>query len=269
MSMRTPTWLLALLALLLALSAAAWQAQPDGLLRVAFLATPGDAVLLIAPNGAAILIDGGSDPALLAIELGRRLPFWRRTLDAVVLTRADSDRLPGQLAALNRYHAALALAPGGTIRGAAHHRWHELLGAAATPLLEATPGKRLLVGGLTLVVLAVPASKEEGLVLRVEAPGTTLLLAPRLQATQEALLLRTAAVDLAYLPWQRVASDGLLARLRPRAIVYADAFAADEPAVLSYRERAWGGAALYHEKIDGTVELLADRHHHWITTAPP
>src|SRR5262245_30356405 len=87
----------------LALLFLAWHSWPDGRLRVIFLETKGDAVLIQAPNGSFVLIDGGADSAALAAALGRNMPFWRRTLAAVVLTNTNHMHLPGQVAALERY----------------------------------------------------------------------------------------------------------------------------------------------------------------------
>src|SRR5262245_20194985 len=96
--------------LALALALLAWRSWPSHQLRVIFLETKGDAALIQTPAGGYVLIDGGGDPAALAAALGRQLPFWRRTLDLVVLTSADGAHLPGQVAALARYHAGLAIA---------------------------------------------------------------------------------------------------------------------------------------------------------------
>src|SRR5215211_1961837 len=86
----------------LALVFLAWRSWPDGKLRVIFLETKGDAALIQAPNGSFVLIDGGADPAALAAALGRNMPFWHRTLAAVVLTSTENRYLPGQVAALER-----------------------------------------------------------------------------------------------------------------------------------------------------------------------
>src|SRR6185503_19127785 len=118
----------------------AWRARPDGRLHVIFLATKGDAALIQTPSGGYVLVDGGSDPAALTAALGRRLPFWRRTLDAVVLTASDGAHLPGQVAALARYRAGIALAPPAAKRSATLDEWLRLLGEQRTPVRAARAG---------------------------------------------------------------------------------------------------------------------------------
>jgi competence protein ComEC len=54
----------------------------------------GQAVLLRGPHGA-VLIDGGPSPEKLRDELGRSLPPWQRTLDAIVITAPGLGHVGG------------------------------------------------------------------------------------------------------------------------------------------------------------------------------
>src|SRR5262245_4385633 len=119
--------ILQVLIIVAALALLAWRARPDGRLHVIFLETKGDAVLIETPDGRYVLLDGGGDPAALAAALGRRLPFWRRTLDLAILTLPDGKRLPGQIAALARYRVAMTIAPPVAKRGALVREWLRLL----------------------------------------------------------------------------------------------------------------------------------------------
>ena len=125
---------------LLLLLGAAWLQRPDGRLHVTLLPTPGDAILIETPGGRFALIDGGRDPAMLALLLGRELPFWRRDLLATVLTGADVQRLPGQVAAVARYRAGLALAPAELPRGGTAGEWRRLISAARARRPRCAPG---------------------------------------------------------------------------------------------------------------------------------
>lgn len=81
-------------------------AQKDGLLRVYMLNVgQGDAILIEAPNGNQILIDGGPDGKVLG-ELSRVMPFYDRTLDAVMLTHGDADHVSGLVDVLERYEVS-------------------------------------------------------------------------------------------------------------------------------------------------------------------
>lgn len=251
-----------------ALVVLAWRAQPDGRLHVTFLATKGDAALIQTPAGGYVLIDGGSDPAALAAALGRRLPFWRRTLDAVVLTLPDDAHLPGQVAALGRYQVGIALAPATTGRGAALDEWRRLLDERHTPVHAARAGDRLDLAGAALRVLAIGDGDEAGLVLRLDYGATSVVFDHAGGVADEAALaagVPRPATLLAF-PWQRDPHSPLATVLRPRALVFTDGQQADRPVEQTFTERSVGGAALFHERLDGAIEWISDGSRAWIVT---
>ena len=256
----------AILALVLALLA--WRAWPSHQLRVIFLETKGDAVLIQTPAGGYVLIDGGSDPAALSAALGRQLPFWQRTLDVVVLTAADGAHLPGQVAALARYRADLVLAPAIAKRNPLIDEWRRLLAEQHATLRSARVGQRLNIGGATLRVLAVGAGDESGLIVRLDYGATSVVFDHSGgEADQEALTaagLRPA--NLLVFPWQRDAHNDFVTALRPRAIVLTDGQEADKPIEQTFVERAIGGAALYHERLNGAITWISDGKRAWVET---
>ncbi|NLE99677.1 MAG: DUF4131 domain-containing protein, partial [Anaerolineales bacterium] len=69
-------------AVLLVMGMTAWRTLPDGLLHVTVLDIgQGDAIFIRTPTGSQVLIDGGPDASLVLSRLGRRIPFWDRTID--------------------------------------------------------------------------------------------------------------------------------------------------------------------------------------------
>jgi beta-lactamase superfamily II metal-dependent hydrolase len=257
---------LALLAAILLVLA--WRARPDGRLHVIFLETKGDAVLIQTPAGGYVLLDGGGDPAALTAALGRRMPFWRRGLDMVVLTSTDSKHLPGQVAALARYRAGLALAPPAARRSATLDEWLRLLDEQGAAIRTARAGQRLDLGGMVLRVLATGDGDESGLLLRLDY-GATSVVFDQIggEADEEALAASAPprATLLAF-PWQRDPHADVVRALRPQALVFTDGQSADKPAELTFVERAIGGAALYHEQLDGAIEWVSDGQRAWVVT---
>jgi beta-lactamase superfamily II metal-dependent hydrolase len=255
------------LALLVAvLLALAWRARPDGRLHVIFLETKGDAVLIQTPAGGYVLIDGGADPAALTAALGRRLPFWRRALDAVVLTSPTSMHLPGQVAALARYRAGLALAPPTARRSATLDEWLRLLDEQGAAIRTARAGQRLDLGGATLRVLATGDGDESGLLLRLDYGANSVVFDHNGgEADEEALIASgpPRATLLAF-PWQRDPHADVVQALRPQALVFTDGQSADRPVELTFVERAIGGASLYHEQLDGAIEWISDGRRTWV-----
>jgi beta-lactamase superfamily II metal-dependent hydrolase len=254
--------------LALALVVLAWRAWPRHELRVIFLETKGDAALIQTPAGGYVLIDGGSDPAALSAALGRQLPFWRRSLDLVVLTSADGAHLPGQVAALARYRAGLAIAPVIAKRSALIDEWRRLLAEQHTNLRSARAGQQLDLGGARLGVLASGDGDKGGLVLRLDYGATSVFFdhsgSPAEEQALAAAGLRPAS--LLVFPWQRDAHTAFAGALRPRALVLTDGQPADTPIEQTFVERAIGGAALYHERLDGTITWISDGRRAWIET---
>ncbi|MBK9710799.1 MAG: hypothetical protein IPO81_05590 [Kouleothrix sp.] len=252
----------------LALALLAWRSWPDGRLRVVFLETKGDAVLVQTPAGGYVLIDGGADPAALTAALGRRLPFWQRTLDAVVLTSADSAHLPGQVAALARYRTRLAIAPPTVPRAALPDEWRRLISEQRATIHAVQAGERIDLGGATLRVLAAGDSGEAGMVLRLDYGATSVVFDQSGgEADEERLASRAARpASLLAFPWQRDPHTPLVVALRPRAMVLTDGRQADKPAEQTFLERTIGGTALYHERLDGAISWVSDGTRAWVET---
>jgi len=255
----------------LALVVLAWRSWPDGKLRVMFLETKGDAVLIQAPNGSFVLIDGGADPAALVAALGRHMPFWRRTLAAVVLTNTDHSHLPGQVAALERYYADVAIASAAREHGPTLDQWRRLLAEQHTPIHIARPGERLNLGEASLHVLAAGDGDESGALLRLDYRATSVVFDHSAGAAEEAALANSARrpVDLLAFPWERDPHTPAIQALRPRALVLTDGQQADRPAEQTFVERAIGGAQLYHERLDGMITWVSDGARAWVETERP
>lgn len=254
--------------LVLVLALLAWRAWPVHQLRVIFLETKGDAALIQTPSGGYVLIDGGSDPAALSASLGRQLPFWQRALDLVVLTSADGAHLPGQVAALARYRAGLALAPAINKRNPLIDEWRRLLAEQHTPIRSARAGQRLDIGGATLRVLSAGDGDEGGLVLRLDYGATSVVFDHSGgEADQETLAAAgLRPTNLLVFPWQRDAHNPFVTALRPHAMVLTDGQQTDKPIEQTFVERAIGGAALYHERLDGAITWISDGKRAWVET---
>lgn len=86
----------------------------NNILRVSFLDVgQGDAILIESPIGNQLLIDGGPDKSILS-ALGRNMPFYDRSIDAVLISHPDLDHIGGIPEVLKKYKVGEYLSSGAT-----------------------------------------------------------------------------------------------------------------------------------------------------------
>lgn len=237
----------------------------------------GDAIFVRTPGQRTILIDGGANPAALLGQLGRRLGIVERSLSIVVLTRADSERLPAMAAALERYSTALAVAPPEGSTAAIYQRWR----AAAEPrLLVAGSAMGIDVEpGLSVDLLPTPPlsgtsrsteTPQRTLMVRIAYGEVAFLVAPSL--TPEVARASMAngeslAADVLLVPRHAVAGSldrELLAAVGPSfALVSASARsrAGPSPETLDLLQ----GIPTFRTDLHGTVEVKTDGKRLWVS----
>jgi competence protein ComEC len=98
--------LVVLLIVVLVIWAALWRGASQ-VLTVSFLDIgQGDAILVQAPGGRQVLIDGGPADGGILRRLGEVLPWYDRSIDVVIPTHPDADHIAGLLPVLKRYEVA-------------------------------------------------------------------------------------------------------------------------------------------------------------------
>ncbi len=179
-------------------AAVAWCAvssRPDGQLHVWFLDVgQGDAILIQAPDGRQILVDGGPSPSALLDQLGEVLPFWDHSLDLVVLTHPDADHVSGLLTLFERYTVTTVLdSVASTDKAAAP--WLSAVDGARAARQPAVKGVRVVVGPAVMTVLGPPVSdallqgNDRSVVLRLDFGQSSLLLTGDAEAAAEQAML--------------------------------------------------------------------------------
>jgi competence protein ComEC len=189
-------------AILLILAFSVWRSLPDGKLHVTFLDVgQGDAIFIQTPSGRQILIDGGpSDTALLS-QLGRRMPFWDRSIDLVLLTHPESDHVAGLIAVLERYRVDAVVFREMALDSATYERWLEVVADEGATVYEGKAGLHLtLDGGLEMVVLHPGSQLEEdannnSVVTRLTYDRVSLLLPGDIEAEVEGELVAAGAIQ--------------------------------------------------------------------------
>ncbi len=264
----------------LALAAAvAWLALrglPDDQLHVYFLDVgQGDAILIQAPDGRQILVDGGPSPTALLNELGAVLPFWDHSLDLVVLTHPDGDHLTGLIPLIERYRVGQVLDTALSDTAPAAEAWRAVLARDHVPRTFAVRGMRFSLGQVQLTVLhpgpqplrgTAADDNNNAIVLRLDYGQTSLLLTGDAESEAEADMLRAGLplqadlIKIGHHGSQSATSAPFLAAVRPHvAIIPVGAenrFGHPHPAVLA--RLAAVQAAVFRTDQHGRIEVVSD-----------
>ena len=269
---RVPRPLLVALGSAAALALAALWLHSDGALHLTVLDVgQGDALLIRTPAGHHLLIDGGPSGTAVANALGRRLPFWDKSLDLVVLTHAHDDHLVGLLDVVQTHRVRQVLqGPAPPNPSPVYRRWAELLQSLAVPAVEARSGQVVALGDdARLEVLHVgeardgseDALNDTSVVLRLISGTTTVyLLGDAGPAAQRWLLAQGRLTAGSVLKVPHHGAEGSLDEGFVRAL-------APQAALLSVGQSNLFGhpslntlallrpAEIYRTDLDGTIEV--------------
>lgn len=84
----------------------------------------GDAIFIEMPNGNQILIDGGPNKKILS-ELAKIMPFYDKTINAIILTHPHEDHLNGLIDVLKNYKVGAVLESGNRSETAAYNEFEK------------------------------------------------------------------------------------------------------------------------------------------------
>lgn len=208
-----------------------WRLQPDGHLHVYFLDVgQGDSAFLISPSGKQIVIDGGPDLSTLE-EVGKKMPFFDRSIDLLVLTHPNTDHMVALPSLLRRYHIRTILVTGIPFKLA---RYEELLSAieeAHPDVLFADPAKDLDLGdGLVLDIVWPPTDaalrkwkdiNDASIVLRALYADQSILFTGDIEESAEEEILASGAdvsstvLKVAHHGSKTSSSTGFLLEVKP------------------------------------------------------
>jgi competence protein ComEC len=280
------------LALLASLGASVPALAESGVAHLDFLdvGPGGAAILLREPGGFTALIDGGPDGPALQSALAARLPFWRRSLDLVILTDPRAGVARGLEDAAAHFHIAYAVDAGMAHPSQEYLAYLDAMRRAGATRQQARADAAIhLASGATLTALAPPQTlypphesdtpASDDLILRLDTPGLSALFLgaadsyaldalagsgePLAADVVELALPRGAALDLSG------PLGAVLAAAHPRVIIICDSPAPalkGSPAVLAgmgpsdEQAAAALGASVYRISADGAIALSGGSH---------
>ena len=147
----------------------------DGQLHMTFLEVgSADAILIQTPEGRNLLINGGESASELSDELGRRLPFFSRKLDWLIVASTQENQLAALPRVLERYPPDNVLWSGNVQASFPAQTLDKFFAARQIPVSRAEVGQRLGLGDQAWV--EVQAAGPRGSVLLIEYKNFRALL---------------------------------------------------------------------------------------------
>ncbi|MBL8063442.1 MAG: ComEC/Rec2 family competence protein [Anaerolineales bacterium] len=258
--------LTALLALTFVCMMIFWNAASksgDGQFHVTFLdAGSADAVLIQTPEGRNILINGGSSTADLSNELGRRLPFFTRKLDWLIIASPEEDQVAALPRIVERYVPENVLWSGNIQASFSARLLDEYFAQNEIPVTRAEGGQRLELGGGAFI--EVQSAGPRGSVLLIEYGSFRALLPIGVsEGTFESLEFGNAIgkVDVLLLAESGYAPSNppdIVENLNPQVVILS--VAAGDPDGLPEQEvlDSLGGYALLRTDRNGWIDIITD-----------
>ena len=268
-------------ALIVVLAVISFGSRPDGRLHMTVLDIgQGDAILVEAPSGTTMLVDGGPDPELTLRRLGANMPFFARRIDLMVLSHPHQDHIAGLVEALDRFEVGTLVHAGIAFENPAYDRL--LADAGAERGLTATlarGGSTLALDPATSVDVLYPTAADasaplpEGdinngsVVLVVHHGGFAALLTGDAEAPVEAILVSRGllpVVDVLKVGHHGSTSSttpGLLDAVRPTAAIISagadNEYGHPAPETLAALA-AHPETAIFRTDRDGDIEVVTD-----------
>jgi competence protein ComEC len=194
-------WIIPPLLIFSALTSIAAVTLPDKSLRVNFLDVGEGNSVLIQNQYQNVLIIGNSDAQGLCLELGKRLPFWEKSIDLIIPTDFQSDHLYGLYEVIDRYKVENILFPSVYSSQFAQGELMQLIKDRNIAYVCAQSRQNLgLKNGVTLNVLypyyeeATLNSEQNTPVIRLSYGSKSILLAAGITSSVETRLLRQRSV---------------------------------------------------------------------------
>jgi competence protein ComEC len=281
----SPKWLVLPLLVVAILVWSVALTMPDGKLHVSFLDVgQGDAILIQTPNGQDILIDGGPDPQKINLELGKKLPFWDKTVDLVVSTQPQADHITGLVEVLQRYKVKQVLEPGVSYNSSIYQEWCNLIEEKQIKYDNASAGQEIALGsGVKIDVLNPPASLWEGTSDDVDNNGVVLRLSwgkvsflftadireeVEFELIEQRANLKSTVLKVAHHGSKTSTTSQFLVAVDPEVAVISvgtdNPFGHPNPEVMEKLIDRLGEDNVYRTDEDGTIEFITDGQRLWV-----
>ncbi|MFH1640225.1 MAG: DNA internalization-related competence protein ComEC/Rec2 [Chloroflexota bacterium] len=251
--------------------------MPDDKLHVSFLDVGQGDAILIRQGSWQVLVDGGPDPQEIAGALGRKMPFWDRDIEMMVLTHPDADHLIGLLEVIKRYRVGLLLSPDVGSDSDVYQEWQRLLGEKNIKCLSAQEGQQVNLDGTLIEVLNPLINSDvrdtDCAVLRVSRGRISFLLTADITSEEELELVMTRAnirstvLKVAHHGSAYSSSRKFLAVVDPVVAVISvgeNEYEHPTDEAIDRLKNEVGAENIYRTDADGTIEFMTDGERLWV-----
>jgi competence protein ComEC len=259
---------------------------PDGKLHVSFLNVGEGDAILIEKGNTQILVDGGPDSRATGVELSKKMPFWDRTIDMVILTHPHQDHLAGLVTVVQNYRVEKVMYADTDYVSPLYDEWLGLIREKDIEVLDALAGMQIDMGdGVFIQVLGPPAPPYSGtasdadnnsIVLRLCCGESSFLLCGDIMRQAELdLVFSRAELASTVLKVPHHGSDTsttpeFLAVVNPQLAVISvgsdNKFGHPDEEVMDRLGQQVGLDNIYRTDIDGTIEFITDGSRLWVDT---
>jgi len=244
------------------------------------------AILVQTPNRQDILIDGGPSPQAISLELGKKLSFWDRTIDLVVLTQPQADHITGLVEVLQYYKVKQVIEPRIAYSSAIYQQWLKLVEDKKIEYKIAHDGQEIDLGdGIKIEVLHPPSPllqgtsddiDNNGIVLRLSWNKVSFLFTADIGKEAEWYLiaqranLKSTVLKVAHHGSRTSISPGFLAVVDPEVAAISvgtnNNFGHPHTEVVDRLTERLESDRLYLTSEHGTIELITDGKKLWVKT---
>ncbi len=257
--------------------------MPDDNLHISFLNVgQGDAVL-IQRGSQQILVDGGPVPQAIGLALGKKMPFWDRTIDLVVLTHPHNDHVTGLVEVLHRYKVKQVLYTNMDFKSDIYDEWLDLVGEKDIKYTLAQAGQQINHGEVMVEVLnpQIPLLTgtesdidNNGIVLRLKIGEVSFLLTADIMWEAEFELitcranLTSTVLKVAHHGSGTSTTSEFLAVVSPQLAIISvgegNPFGHPSDEVMGRLEQKLGQENIYRTDEHGTIEFITDGERLWV-----
>ena len=277
-------WLISPLLVVAILVSVAAATMPDDNLHVSVLDVGQGDAILIQQGNLQVLVDGGPSPQAIALELGKKMPFWDRTIELVVLTHPDADHVTGLVEVLNKYQVKQVLHPDLAFESDIYDEWLRLFKEKAIKCTIAQAGQQIDLGkGVVINVLnpQIPHLTgtesdidNNGVVLRISMGEASFLLTADIMWEAEFELiahranLTSTMLKVAHHGSNTSTTPEFLAVVNPEVAVISvgvdNKFGHPTSEVMERLEQKLSSENIYRTDEQGTIEFITDGEKLWV-----